>query len=72
MYSRMDQVKVFKGCLPQILLGPFLNTVTQLILQFQNLHRKMIKTFAYDNVSFLRRTSFSDKFVKSWKCHGDL
>ena len=22
-YSRMDQVKFFKGCLPQILLGPF-------------------------------------------------
>ena len=28
-YSRMDQVK-FKGCLPQILLGPFLNTLTHL------------------------------------------
>ena len=29
-YSRMDQVKSFKGCLPQILLGPFLNTLTQI------------------------------------------
>ena len=29
-YSRMDQVKIFKGCLPQILLGPFLNTLTQI------------------------------------------
>ena len=27
MYSRMDQVKFFKGCLPQMLLGPFLNTL---------------------------------------------
>ena len=26
-YSRMDQVKFFKGCLLQILLGPFLNTL---------------------------------------------
>ena len=26
-YSRMDQVKFFKDCLPQILLGPFLNTL---------------------------------------------
>ena len=26
----MDQVKLFKGCLPQILLGPFLNTLSQL------------------------------------------
>ena len=25
-YSRMDQVKFSKCCLPQILLGPFLNT----------------------------------------------
>ena len=25
-YSRMDQVKFCIGCLPQILLGPFLNT----------------------------------------------
>ena len=27
-YSRMDRVKFFKGCLPQILVGPFLNTLT--------------------------------------------
>ena len=26
-YSRMGQVKFFKGCLSQILLGPFLNTL---------------------------------------------
>ena len=26
-YSRMDQVELFKGCLPQILLGLFLNTL---------------------------------------------
>ena len=26
-YSRIDQVKLFKGCLPQILVGPFLNTL---------------------------------------------
>ena len=32
MNSRIDQVKFFKGCLPQILLDPFLNTLTQLIL----------------------------------------
>ena len=30
-YSRMDKVKFFKGCVPQILLGPFLNTLTRLI-----------------------------------------
>ena len=26
----MDQVKFFKGCLPQILLGPFLNTLAHM------------------------------------------
>ena len=30
-YSRMDQVKFFKSCLPQILLGPFLNTLSQIV-----------------------------------------
>ena len=30
-YSRIDQVKFFKGCLPQILLGPFLKTLSQLV-----------------------------------------
>ena len=29
-YSRMDQVKFFKSCLPQILLGSFLNTLSYL------------------------------------------
>ena len=28
----MDQVKFFKSCLPQILLGPFLNTLTHMLL----------------------------------------
>ena len=29
-YSRMDRVKFFKDCLPEILLGPFLNTLPHL------------------------------------------
>ena len=29
-YSRTDQVKFFKGCLPQILLGPWLHTLSHL------------------------------------------
>ena len=29
-YSRVDQVKFFKGCLPQILLGPLLNNLFQI------------------------------------------
>ena len=31
-YSRMNQVKFFKDCLPQILLGPFLNTLPQMFV----------------------------------------
>ena len=36
MYSRMDRVKffkLFKGCLPQILQGPFLNTLSYMTLR---------------------------------------
>ena len=29
-YSRVDQVKFFKDCLPKILLGPLLNTVSHI------------------------------------------
>ena len=32
-YSRMDQVNFFKGCLPQILLGSILDTLSHLILK---------------------------------------
>ena len=32
-FSRMDQVKFFKGCLAQILLGPFLNTMSHIQLK---------------------------------------
>ena len=31
--SRTDKEKFFKGCLPQILHGPFLNTLSHLIFQ---------------------------------------
>ena len=33
-YSRMDQAKLFKSCFPQILLGPFLNTLFHLLRKF--------------------------------------
>ena len=35
-YSRMDQVKFFKGCLPQVLLGPFLNTLSHLLFDMNS------------------------------------
>ena len=30
-YSRMEQVKFFKGCLPKMSPGPFLNNLSQII-----------------------------------------
>ena len=33
--SRMDLMKFFKGCLPQILLDPFLNTLPYMYLSSQ-------------------------------------
>ena len=30
-YTRMNQVKCFKGCLPQISLGPFFNTLSHIM-----------------------------------------
>ena len=32
IYSRMDQVNFFTGCVPKILFGPFLNTLTQILV----------------------------------------
>ena len=32
-YLRMDQAKIFNDCLPQNLLGPFLNTLSYLLLE---------------------------------------
>ena len=32
--SRPHRFIFFKGCLPQVLLGPFLNTLTHIIIQF--------------------------------------
>ena len=32
--SRPYHLKIFKGCLPQILLSPFLNTLTQVFQSF--------------------------------------
>ena len=36
MYSRMDQVKIFNSCLPQILPGLFLNTLSHIFTLKQN------------------------------------
>ena len=50
--------KFFKGCLPQILLGPFLNTWTQLILLILSIPTKNIR-----NSGFLM---FSGGMERAW------
>ena len=47
-YSRIDQVKFFKGCLLQILVGPFLNTLTHLIQLHHGQNFNFIE-FIYNN-----------------------
>ena len=45
-YSSVYQVKFFKGRLPQILLGPFLNNLTHLLLMFFVAHLKLLSKAA--------------------------
>ena len=52
----MGQVKFFKGCLPQILLGSFLNTLSHMLPPCNRLHRlswnkKFLEIFLYPSNS---------------------
>ena len=71
----MDQVKNFKGCLPQILLGLFLNALTQIFSSFSNLDvwiRSFISYFAnysQGSLNFFRwQTGISPCQRKLWSC----
>ena len=44
-YSRTEQVKFFKGCLPQILLGLFLNALTHITIK--SLNRRFVRVCRY-------------------------
>ena len=52
-YSRMDQVKFFKGCLPQVSLGPFWNTWTHMTFLLRGL---LIFMFSYSTCSLETET----------------
>ena len=49
--SRPHSFIFFKGCLPQVLLGPFLNTLSYLVMKLDQLiglvMSKILKTFAW-------------------------
>ena len=70
-YSRVDQVKFLKGCLPRILLGPLLNTWNQLSLSINcrkfiampdivNLFKSVIKSNKYEK-------DFSLNILQEWQ-----
>ena len=54
-YSRMEQIKIFKGCLPKISLGPFLKTLSQIVvtlLKYVAGFRKIKKLFFWIGFKF--------------------
>ena len=65
--SRMNKVKIFKGCLTQILLGPFLNTLTHII--WTNHFRDRLQISLLLPVSFILLKQMIRFF---WKIHNPL
>ena len=43
-YSRIDQVNFFNGCLSQILIGPFLNSLTHMLVFLRQKWRSFLVT----------------------------
>ena len=62
-YSRMDQVKIFKGYLPQILFSPFLNTLSHTIVQWRH---AVIKSTSISMRVFRVFSTCRDLFFYSW------
>ena len=58
--SRPDPFKCFKDCLPQILPGPFLNTLSQLYTYWKHLCTHT-QTRNKDNTSSIRKTFLPKK-----------
>ena len=66
-YSRVDQVN-FKGCLPQILLGPFLNTLSH--MTFRRHPRNCLDIFCIFNLCSVSRgwqNLFKKNNYSQWK-----
>ena len=54
--SRPYQFKFFQGCLPQILLGPFLNTLPRTLLIEEQPYRKIFKIILENLISVFSKT----------------
>ena len=62
----MDQVKFFKICLPQILLGPFLNTLSHMQpLVFEHFYSNDHNAFLEDySITLIDKTDGSDLTIR--------
>ena len=54
--SRPYHFKFFQGCLPQILLGPFLNTLPRTLLIEEQPYRKIFKIILENLISVFSKT----------------
>ena len=70
-YSRMDQVKFSKGCLPQIIHGPFLNTSSHMYVLLVVLpetstgvlpKKNFLKNIAKCTCNFFKRETLAQMF----------
>ena len=64
--NRLYHFKFLKSCLPQSLPGPFLNALTQIILNFPLQLEANDKKSAYDFSSFNSLLKYSQKQKKTW------
>ena len=62
-YSRMDQVKFFKGCFPQILIGLFLNTLSYILNRRSNFYSRIL---TWRNCHIKIYAFFWWNFLKQW------
>ena len=65
-YSRMDHLNLFKACLPKILLGPFLNTLTHLGLCQLPMVEMFEKIFLIDVCQDVNYATGKQFFLDVW------
>ena len=64
--SRPYHFKFFKGCLPQILLGPFLNTLTHLFLNFIILMAFLLQTYIRNIINWVSKLFLRSMYLELW------
>ena len=64
--SRPYHFKFFKGCLRQILLGPFLNTLTHLFLNFIILMAFLLQTYIRNNFNWVSKLFLRSMYLELW------